>query len=160
MLVSANNQPADQVDYHGQCKLISATATTSADGHAASSVLDERNVHWWQPTEKNKQILTRTFAEPVDPTETPFLSVLVFFGKINRYLSAGECVHLLGMIPSKWNDAIAAALLEDQSLWSKGTREQLLSIFRQSAPSLRSLRTQISNLEERKNILQISIPRW
>ena len=35
VLVSANNQPADQVDFHGQCKLISATATSSADGHAA-----------------------------------------------------------------------------------------------------------------------------
>ena len=155
VLVSANNQPADQVDYHGQCKLISATATTSADGHAASSVLDERNVHWWQPSEKNKkQCLTLTFAEPVDPTETPFLSVLVFFGKNQSLPFRWRVRPFTGHDPqSKWSDVIASALLEDQSLWSKDTREQLLSIFRQSAPSLRSLRTQISNLEERKNIL-------
>ena len=155
VLVSANNQPADQVDYHGQCKLISATATTSTDGHAASSVLDERNVHWWQPIEKNKkQILTLTFAEPVDPTETPFLSVLVFFGKNQSLPFRWRVRPFTGHDPqSKWNDMIAAALMEDQSLWSKSTRQQLLSIFRQSAPSLRSLRTQISNLEGRKNIL-------
>lgn len=82
VLVSANNQPADQVDYHGQCKFVSATASTSADGHAAPSVLDERNVHWWQPSEKEqKQCLTLTFDQPVDPAKTPFLSVLVFFGQ-------------------------------------------------------------------------------
>ena len=98
VLVSANNQPADQVDYHGQCKLISATANASADGHAASSVLDERNVHWWQPSEKNKkQCLTLTFAEPVDPAETPFLSMLVFLEK-SIYTFRWRCVHLLGMI--------------------------------------------------------------
>ena len=100
VLVSANNQPADQVDYHGQCKFVSATASTSADGHAAPLVLDERNVHWWQPSEKEqKQCLTLTFDQPVDPAKTPFLSVLIFFGKTNRYLFAGECVHLPGMIP-------------------------------------------------------------
>ncbi len=155
VLVSANNQPADQVDYHGQCKLISATASTSADGHAAPSVIDERNVHWWQPSEKNKkQCLTLTFAEPVDPTETPFLSVLVFFGKNQSLPFRWRVRPFTGHDPqSKWNDMIAAALLEDQSLWSKSTRQQLLSIFRQSAPSLSALRTKISNLEERKNIL-------
>ena len=154
VLVSANNQPADQVDYHGQCKLISATASTSADGHAAPSVIDERNVHWWQPSEKNKkQCLTLTFAEPVDPTETPFLSVLVFFGKNQSLPFRWRVRPFTGHDPqSKWDDAIAAALLEDQSHWSKDTREQLLSIFRQSAPSLSSLRTQISNLEERQQI--------
>ena len=155
VLVSANNQPADQVDYHGQCKLISATASTSADGHAASSVLDERNVHWWQPAEKNKkQCLTLTFDEPVDPAETPFLSVLVFFGKNQSLPFRWRVRPFTGHDPhSKWSDVIAAALVEDQSLWSKGTRERLLSIFRQSAPSLSSLRNQISNLEERQHIL-------
>ena len=68
---------------------------------------------------KKRSSLTLTFAEPVDPTETPFLSVLVFFEKINRYLSAGECVHLLGMIPKQVGDVIAVGSLEDQSLWSK-----------------------------------------
>ena len=82
VLVSANNQPADQVDYHGQCEFVTATASTSADDHAAPSVLDERNVHWWQPSQKDqKQRLTLTFDQPVDQTKTPFLSVLVFFGK-------------------------------------------------------------------------------
>ncbi len=155
VLVSANNQPADQVDYHGQCKFVSATASTSADGHAAPSVLDERNVHWWQPSEKDtKQCLTLTFDQPVDSAKTPFLSVLVFFGKNQSLPFRWRVRPFTGHDPqSKWGDVIAAALLEDQSLWSKGTREQLLSIFRKSAPSLSWLRTQISNLEERENIL-------
>ena len=103
---------------------------------------------------KQEAVLTLTFAEPVDPAETPFLSVLVFFGKNQSLPFRWRVRPFTGHDPqSKWNDMIAAALLEDQSLWSKDTREQLLAIFRQSAPSLRSLRTQISNLEERKNIL-------
>jgi len=155
VLVSANNQPADQVDYHGQCKFTSATASTSADGHAASSVLDERNVHWWQPSEKEKkQCLTLTFDQAVDSSKTPFLSVLVFFGQNKSLPFRWRVRPFTGHDPqSKWNDVIAAALLEDQSHWSEDTREKLLSIFRQSAPSLSSLRTQISNLEERQHVL-------
>jgi hypothetical protein len=155
VLVSANNQPADQVDYHGQCKFVSATASTSADGHAAPSVLDERNVHWWQPSEKEqKQCLTLTFDQPVDPAKTPFLSVLVFFGQNKSLPFRWRVRPFAGHDPqSKWDGAIAAALLEDQTQWTEDSREQLLSVFRQTAPSLSSLRTQISNLEERQNIL-------
>ena len=155
VLVSANNQPADQVDYHGQCKFVSATASTSANGHAASSVLDERNVHWWQPSEKEKkQCLTLTFDQAVNSEKTPFLSVLIFFGKNQSLPFRWRVRPYTGHDPqSKWDDFIAAALLEDQSLWSKDTREKLLSVFRQTAPSLSSLRTQISNLEERQHVL-------
>ena len=155
VLVSANNQPADQVDYHCQCQFVSATASTSADGHAAPSVLDERNVHWWQPSEKEqKQCLTLTFDQPVDPAKTPFLSVLVFFGQNKSLPFRWRVRPFAGHDPqSKWDGAIAAALLEDQTQWTEDSREQLLSVFRQTAPSLSSLRTQISNLEERQNIL-------
>ena len=155
VLVSANNQPADQVDYHCQCRFVSATASTSADGHAAPSVLDERNVHWWQPSEKEqKQCLTLTFDQPVDPAKTPFLSVLVFFGQNKSLPFRWRVRPFAGHDPqSKWDGAIAAALLEDQTQWTEDSREQLLSVFRQTAPSLSSLRTQISNLEERQNIL-------
>ena len=155
VLVSANNQPADQVDYHGQCEFVTATASTSADDHAAPSVLDERNVHWWQPSQKDqKQRLTLTFDQPVDQTKTPFLSVLVFFGKNQSLPFQWRVRPFTGHDPqSKWDDAIAAALAADQSHWSKGTQERLLALFRQTALSLSSLRTQISNLEERKNML-------
>ena len=155
VLVSANNQPADQVDYHGQCEFVAATASTSADDHAAPSVLDERNVHWWQPSEKEKkQCLTLTFDQDVDPGKTPFLSVLIFFGKNQSLPFRWRVRPFTGHDPqSKWDEAIAAALLEDQSHWNKDIQKRLLELFRQTAPSLSSLRTQITNLEERRNIL-------
>ncbi len=155
VLVSANNQPADQVDYHCQCRFVSATASTSADGHAAPSVLDERNVHWWQPSEKNKkQCLTLTFDQAVDSSKTPFLSVLVFFGQNKSLPFRWRVRPFTGHDPkSKWDDAIAVALLKDQTQWTEDSREKVLSVFRQTAPSLSALRTQISNLEERQNIL-------
>ena len=82
VLLSASVEPADQVEYHSQLEVLHATASSFSAKHVPHSVLDERNVDWWEPKEGNtQQHLTLSFAQPVDPGETPFLSVLVFFGR-------------------------------------------------------------------------------
>ena len=89
-------------------------------------MLDERNVHWWQPSQKDqKQRLTLTFDQPVDPSKTPFLSVLVFFGQNKSLPFRWRVRPFTGHDPqSKWDDAIAAALAADQSHWTQGHSQE------------------------------------
>ncbi|MEP4680705.1 MAG: DUF1549 domain-containing protein, partial [Rhodopirellula bahusiensis] len=84
VLVSATEQPADQVDYHRQLAFQRITASSQAEGHAAESIRDESNERWWQPANgHSEQHLTLTFEQPIDPKSTPYLSVLVVFGQRN-----------------------------------------------------------------------------
>ncbi|EMI41562.1 PSD1 and planctomycete cytochrome C domain-containing protein [Rhodopirellula sp. SWK7] len=155
VLVSANSQPADQVDYYGQCAFTMATASSTADQHAATSVLDERNLQWWQPAAPDsKQHLTLTFDQPVDPTQTPYLSVLVFFGTGQSLPYRWRVRAFSGKdTDSKWDEAVASAIVKDQEQWDNDTRQRVLTVFRETAPGLNRLRTRLANLEERRSVL-------
>lgn len=155
VLVSATSQPADQVDYYGQCEFTVATASSAADQHAATSVLDERNLQWWQPAASDsQQHLTLTFDRPVDPSQTPFLSVLVFFGKNESLPYRWRVRPFLGNdTDSKWDEAVALAIVKDQDQWDDDTRQRVLTAFRETAPGLNPLRTRLANLEERRSVL-------
>ena len=155
VLVSANSQPADQVDYYGQCAFTIATASSAADQHAATSVLDERNLQWWQPAASDsQQHLTLTFDRPVDPSQTPFLSVLVFFGQNQSLPYRWRVRPFLGNdTDSKWDEAVASAIVKDQDQWDDDTRQRVLTAFRETAPGLNRLRTRLANLEERRSVL-------
>ncbi|MGB7326515.1 MAG: PSD1 and planctomycete cytochrome C domain-containing protein [Rubripirellula sp.] len=155
VLVSANSQPADQVDYYGQCALATATASSAADQHAVTSVLDERNLQWWQPASRDSpQHLTLTFEHSVDPAETPYLSVMIFFGTNESLPYEWRIRPFSGKdTDSKWDDAVASAIAKDQTQWDDDTRQRVLTVFRETAPSLSPLRTRLSNLEERRSVL-------
>lgn len=155
VLVSANSQPADQVDYYGQCAFTMATASSAANHHAASSVLDERNLQWWQPSARHsQQHLTLTFDRPVDPAQTPFLSVLVFFGQNQSLPYRWRVLPFSGTdTDSKWDKSVASAIVKDQDQWDDDTRQRVLTVFRETAPGLNRLRTRLANLEERRSVL-------
>ena len=155
VLVSATTQPADQVDYHRQLMIGEVTASSAADQHGADSILDERNHQWWQPAVGNSvQHLTLTFDRPVDPAETPYLSLLISYGQ-NRSLPFEWRVRLFSGsdTDSKWDDCVSAAIVEDQKQWDADTRQQVLAAFRRTAPGLSFLRTHLANLKERRDVL-------
>ena len=155
VLVSASVQPADQVDYHGQLQFSEVTASSWAESRIPGSVVDERNVQWWQPeTGASKQHLTITFDRPVQPAKTPFLSVLLFFGKSNSMPFEWKVRAFYGNdTDSKWEPAIAAAIVQDPKQWDEATRRKVVDAFREFAPSLAPLRYRMNNLEDRLRVL-------
>lgn len=155
VLVSAGDQPAKQVDYHRQLRFSAATASSWADGNAPAGVLDERNLHWWQPTAANApQHLTVTFDEPVDPDVSPFLSVMIFYGTSEAMPYHWRIEAFTGNdTDSEFPAPVAAALARAESEWTPEERALVLAAFREDAPSLEPLRVEIANLGERVDVL-------
>ena len=153
ILVSAGEQPAKQVDIYRQLELIQATASSSFLD--PKGVLDERNLHWWQPEKKpGKQHLTITFSEPVDPAKTPYLSVMIFFGQSNSMpyhwrIDAFSGNDTESVLPEE----VAGLIAKDAATWTKVERDTVLAAFRHNAPSLEATRVHLANLQERIDIL-------
>jgi len=155
ILISAGEQPAMQVDIYRQLKLVEATASSSAPGFSPEGVLDERNLHWWKPTEKTRdEHLTITFDEPVDPEKTPYLSVMVFFGQAASLpyhwrVDAFSGNDTESVLPG----AVATLVAKDPGSWTGPERKSVLDTFRKMEPSLEPKRVRIANLQERIDIL-------
>ncbi len=155
VLVSADNQPAKQVDIYRQVAFAQATASSSHLDHAPDGVRDERNLHWWQPIEKDReQHLTLTFAEPVNPAESPFLSVMVFFGKNESLPYHWRIEAFRGKdTDSIFPGDVSQILQKEAETWTEAERELVVAHYRQRAPELEPLRVRIANLEERLQVL-------
>lgn len=155
VLISATEQPADQVDYHRQLSFRKVTASTQADGHAAGSIRNESNERWWQPaTGQSEQHLTLTFDQPIDPQTTPYLSVLLVFGQGNSLPYEWQIQPFTGNdTDSRWDPSLVDAIQTPSDEWDDATRQTVLETFRQTSDQLQPLRTRINNLEERREVL-------
>ncbi len=151
VLVSAGTQPAKQVEYYSQLVLDAATASSNDGVNLPVSVLDERNLHWWQPnTGDNNPHLTVTFDEPINPAETPYISVMVFYGKGNSLPFQWRIDAFSGEdTDSAYPDELAAILQREEANWTPEERELVLAAFRGESPSLERDRIRLVNLEER-----------
>lgn len=155
VLVSADNQPAKQVDIYKQLTFEKATASSTGGENIPEGVLDERNLHWWQPSEGDREPhLTITFDEPLNPEKTPYLSVMVFFGKPQSLPHHWRIDGFIGEdTDSRFSRQLAAAISKDEDAWNDTERELVLSAFREYGPELEAIRTRIANLEERIQVL-------
>lgn len=155
VLISAGDQPAAQVDIHRQVVFSGATASSFAAGHEPAHVLDERNDGWWKPTDPTQpQHLTLTFAEPIDPAVTDYLSVMIFFG-VNESIPHHTTLQAFTGRDTDTNASpeLIAAIGQPDWQWTVDRREFVLSEFRRSSPSLAPLRTRIDHLTERIDVL-------
>ncbi|MDF1823646.1 MAG: PSD1 and planctomycete cytochrome C domain-containing protein [Verrucomicrobiales bacterium] len=155
VLVSAGIQPAKQVEYYSQLRLASATASSNDGVNLPENVLDERNLHWWQPDPSDSEPhLTVTFDAPVNPAETPYLSVMVFYGQRESLPFQWRVDAFSGEdTDSSYPADLAAILQQDRGTWSPEEKERVLSVFRNEAPGLERERIRIANLEERIEVL-------
>lgn len=155
LLVSAGKLPAKQVDIYQQLVLARATASQSAPGHAPKGMLDERNLQWWEPTLATEPThFTLTFSEPVDPAETPFLSVLLFFGTNDSMPYHWRIDGIRGADPdSEFSGPVSAALVREESTWTPEERSLVEATFRETAPVLETVRVRLANLTERISVL-------
>ncbi|MEM1440960.1 MAG: PSD1 and planctomycete cytochrome C domain-containing protein [Verrucomicrobiota bacterium] len=155
VVASAGTQPAKQVEFYNQRVLSSATASSSDGVNLPTHVLDERNLHWWQPAaEDGLPHLTVTFDEPVDAEATPYLTVMVFYGRRDSLPFQWRIDAFTGNdTESRFPKNLADALKKEESSWSPQERELVLSAFRENAPALERDRVRIDNLEERIKVL-------
>jgi hypothetical protein len=155
VLVSSGSQAAKQVEIYNQNELALATASSSIPSAVPSNVLDERNVGWWQPSPEDKEPrLTLTFAEPIRPAESPYVTVMIFFGRSGSLPHHWQIEGFSGVDTDSRFPAHVSSLLEvPEEKWTDRERNQMLEEFRRDAPSLEALRIRIANLEERADVL-------
>jgi len=160
VLVSAGKLPAKQVDIYQQRVLARATASQSAPGHAPEGMLDERNVHWWEPTLATEPAhFTLTFADPVDPATTPYLSVMLFFGTSNAMPYHWRIDGITGAdTDGEFSSAVSAALIREESTWTPEEEAFVEATFRETAPSLKATRVRLANLTERISVVTEAHP--
>ncbi|WP_231603330.1 PSD1 and planctomycete cytochrome C domain-containing protein [Neorhodopirellula pilleata] len=155
VLVSAGELPAKQVDIYRQKSFAQATASSAAENRAAYHVLDERNDDWWMPVQPDQeQHLTLTFDEPVRVDQTPYLSVMVFFG-VNQSLPHHWRIDAFSGIDtdSRFAPSVAEAIATPQESWTDEQRDLVLQTYRQDAPALERLQVRIANVQERIDVL-------
>ena len=82
--ISSGTVPVADFDLNSEVVVGSATASYSHPDHPAYEMLDPRWPTAWSPLGKAKQPqhLTLTFAEPIDPDVSPYLSVMINFQQI------------------------------------------------------------------------------
>ncbi len=155
VLVSSGELPAKQVDIYRQLTLAQVTASSSTEEHPPEGIIDERNLHWWQPAKSDAEVhLTITFDQSVDPEKTPFLSIMLFFGQSNALPSHWKIDAFSGNdTDSIFDNSVAAALTKPDSQWTADERQQVMAEYRYTADNLEPLRVRIANLEERLKVL-------
>jgi len=155
VLVSSGELPAKQVDIYRQLTFAQVTASSSTDEHPPESVIDERNLHWWQPETTDGEVhFTVTFDQAVDPKDTPFLSVMLFFGQSKALPYHWKIDAFSGSdTDSTFGEAVAAALTKNDDEWTPDERRLVMAEYRHTADILKPLRVRIANLEERLKVL-------
>ena len=155
VLVSAGKQAAKQVEFYNQSVIDQATASSTGEGNSPAHVLDERNLHWWQPESGDENPhLTITFADPIVPEETPYLTAMVFYGRPASLPFQWRIEAFQGNdTDSRFASDLSEILRKTESDWTEQEREQVLAAFREEAPSLERARIRIANLEERIDVL-------
>ena len=155
VLVSAGTQPAKQVEFYNQLLLSSATSSSSEETHIATNVLDERNLQWWQPASGDAAPhLTVTFDEPVRTAATPYLTVMVFYGRPQSLPYQWRIDAFSGKdTDSRFSEELSEVLRKDSAAWSEKERSLALAAFREDSPTLERMRVRIANLQERINVL-------
>jgi hypothetical protein len=155
VLVSAGEQPAKQVDIHRQLTLAQVTASSHVEGSDPEGIIDERNLHWWQPADAESEAhLSITFDQPVDPEQSPYLSVMLFYGLKKSLPNHWKIEAFSGNDPDSTLAApVAAAIGNSESQWTAPERALVLAKFRSDAKNLNRLRIRIANLKDRLSVL-------
>lgn len=155
--VSKDALPSDQVDPHHTLSVRRVTASHAHPDYPASAVLDERRINGWSPHPQNgsSQHITLTLEEPIDPAETPFVTVMLNFGTGDN-LIAGH-FRVLAMEGNDDGSPVPAdvvdILLSDPAQRAPEATERLRTFFAATSPQAATLRHQVANLEERLDVL-------
>lgn len=155
--VSKDALPSDQVDPHLTQPIRRVTASHAHPDYPANAALDERRINGWSPHPQNRssQHITLTLEEPIDPTETPFVTVMLNFGAGDNLI--GGHFRVLAMEGNDDGSSVpsdeAEILFTDPARRTSEAKERLRAFFAATSLQVASLRYQVKNLEERLDVL-------
>ena len=157
LTTSSSSFPAGNVDLNAQIPMERITASTAEEGHWPYEIRGTATDGGWAPAtgSTTPQHLSVTFAEAIDPAETPYLTTELMFnfgagcspGRFEIFAFTG---HDDG---SPHPDDITAILTSEEPTRSEAQRERLKAYFEANAPEKAGIRYQIANLEERLAVL-------
>lgn len=154
---SAGTIPSDQVDFYREIPIREATASNSHPDYPPGDSLDPRGHNGWSPHPHNQanQHITYTFAEPLNGSETPHITMLLVWGR-GTDLSAGQFrfYALTGTNDGTNIPADVQTILYIPA--DKRTLEnaqRLQDYYATVAPELENVRYQMQNLTERLEFL-------
>jgi hypothetical protein len=160
--VSAGSLPAAQVDLYKMIPIQDVTASHSHPDYPAQGCLDDRDRYGWSPHPHNlsAQHITFIFQEPINTTQTPFITALLVWGG-GQFGGSGQLVAgqyrfyaLTGTDDGTNLPAVVQTTLQKPAASRSSTeQEQLQAYYASIAPELKNLRRQIANLTDRLNDL-------
>ncbi|NOY43120.1 MAG: DUF1553 domain-containing protein [Planctomycetes bacterium] len=154
---SADALPSDQVDLYKTISIREATASNSHPDYPPSGCLDPRDHNGWSPHPHNQaqQHITFTFDNPIDASETPFISTLMVwgggkFGDGSLSPAHFRVVAITGVDDDiNLPETVQTILRKADSDRTSEERQQLQDYYATIAPELANVRYEIRNLRGR-----------
>jgi hypothetical protein len=151
--ISADAVASDQINLHRMRDLAGVSASSWDEKFRPEGCLDPRNENGWAPdlAQEGPARLTARFADPVNATETPFLTVQLNFGAgQNLVAKRMELLVLTGEDDDTALTPAAITLLQTPDVArTPEQRAELTAYFAAHAPAMERTRVDMANLEER-----------
>ena len=157
LAATADKIPSDQVNLFKMLPIKRVTANSWERGREPVGCLNPLNDSGWSPdlATDGPVHLTATFSEPLTASKTPFLTVQLNFGNGNNFVP--ELIEL--QVITGTDDGTDLPLEIEQALaipTTNRTPEQALLLWKYCADhavELEAMRTELSNLQERLDVL-------
>lgn len=154
---SVSSFPAGNVDLNASLPIARLSATGSQPGFDLRNIYNtDPLVGWAPPTGSTEpQHLTMTFAEPIQPSATPFITTeLLFNYGSNTSPARFQIFAFSGLDDGSPHPAdVTAMLVSDPATRTPEQAARLTAYFHAIAPEKSTARAQIANLEERLSML-------
>ena len=154
--ISKGTLPSDQVDLYNLVPLSQVTASSTHPDYHPLNVLDERRINGWAPASfQQRQHLTATFAEPINPAQASHLTVMLNFGQGNNLIPSHFKIFTMTGVDDGSNvpSTLQTALNTAGSERSPAQKEALKTFFFETSDATLRMRNRITNLEERLHVL-------
>ena len=158
---SAESVPGDQINLTLLRDVRRVTANNWRDEHRPENVLDTPASGWSPRLDHQGPVhITMTFAEPLDPVATPYLTAQVNFGRGGSLVARRfEFFAVTGEDDgSDLPEDLIAVVQKPASERNAAELAQAAAYFANHAPATQSLRVELANLEERRRVLTEKFP--
>jgi hypothetical protein len=166
---SAESVPSDQVNLNLVKDVAHVTADSWLVAYRPEGVLDTRNENGWSPApgepasaggESRPAHITLTFADPIDPAATPYMTVQLNFGHGDNLIAS----HFEFQVMTGADDGsdlppdIIAIIEKPITERLAKEQQQLRDYYAAHSDDTRRMRVAIANLEERLRVLTDKFP--
>jgi len=169
--VSAESVPGDQVNLNLLKTITQVTADSWLDNYRPENILDTRNENGWSPrpddepasaggSPTNTAHITVTFAEPIDSSDTPYLTIQLNFGHGNNLIATHFSFEAMTGADdgSDLSSDIIAILNKRISERTQAEQDQIRAYYAAHSNNTRRAHTDLANLEQRLKVLTEKFP--